>query len=453
MSDIHDIPSTLLEGAFSDEDLVDDAMSSFSPKTIMSRETMKDDQEKKQEGHVPTPAMTPHAAKTDADGDVAATRSWRKPAEKPKRPLSAYNLFFQLERQRLISDSTDTSPYTAEDVENISLAHKMKKEKRRHRKTHGKISFADLARTIAQKWKTLQAADKVVFEERAEIEKARYKEDLEEWNIKQQQSFNQRKANMLRKVSLEPSPGMSGHLDNSRMGMHGGYPSSLSHQQGSYDFGMYGGGHDAALHEEASLQQSLMQRQSLARYQALMEQQLDQASLDQMVLGYPGGSHGGRGSSLSSHHSYLNGGGSQTMPPTGYRGSSYYGDDDYDYKYGSANLGMGRGPVSQGHGRRQVMSDSRHGDTGMHDVSSRSHHSQMADPYFSSMDQSSSNVHADMENGAQAYHRQTSGPQSNSASQSVEDALTLDPHQGMSSPVLENEDGPRMDPFGSMHVI
>lgn len=448
MSDIHDIPSTLLEGAFSDEDLVDDAMSSFVPKPIISRDLIKEETDKEREVPATTTTLSPHVTKTEVEADK---RPWRKPDEKPKRPLSAYNLFFQLERQRLISDSIDTSPYTAEDVANISIAHKMKKEKRRHRKTHGKISFADLARTIAQKWKALQAADKVVFEERAEIEKARYKEDLEEWNIKQQQSFNQRKANMLRKVSLEPNPGMAGHLDSSsRMGMHGGYPGSLSHQRGSYDLGMYGG-HDASLHEEASLQQSLMQRQSLARYQALMEQQLDQASLDQMVLGYPGGSHpGARGSGLSSHHPYLSGAGSQTMSPGGYRGSSYYGEDDYDYKYGTPTSGMGRSSASQAHARGQMMNN-RHGDAGLRDMSSRSHPSHMSDPYFSSMDQSSSSAHGEIANGASAYHQQTAGPQSNAAP--VDNALTLDPHQGMSSPVLETEDGTRMDPFGSMHVI
>jgi len=118
--------------------------------------------------------------------------SVRHPGEKPKRPLSAYNFFFQLERERIIKgdikDKDKIGEYTLEDVARIALIQQKKakenkpKEKRSHRKTHGKISFGDLARTIANKWKKLADKTKAIFEGSASIEKERYKKELAEWN-------------------------------------------------------------------------------------------------------------------------------------------------------------------------------------------------------------------------------------------------------------------------------
>jgi len=108
-------------------------------------------------------ALAPHL-KQDEDAPAKKRRSWKKPKDKPKRPLSAYNLFFQKEREAIVGSQ------------------KSKQEgKRRHRKAHGKIGFADLAKTIAEKWKNLDEESKAVYEEKASVEKARYKRELDIW--------------------------------------------------------------------------------------------------------------------------------------------------------------------------------------------------------------------------------------------------------------------------------
>ena len=50
--------------------------------------------------------------------------------------------------------------------------------KREHRRTHGKISFAELAREIGQKWRSLDDAARKPFVEQARIEKERYREEI-----------------------------------------------------------------------------------------------------------------------------------------------------------------------------------------------------------------------------------------------------------------------------------
>lgn len=95
-------------------------------------------------------------------------KKWTKPAGKPKRPLSAYNLYFAKERLLMLGKDVPTAEQEA-------------LKKKVHCKTHGKISFAVMARTIGAKWKALGSGEKKSFEDRARKEKARYLIELASW--------------------------------------------------------------------------------------------------------------------------------------------------------------------------------------------------------------------------------------------------------------------------------
>ena len=88
--------------------------------------------------------------------------------DRPKRPLSAYNLFFHDERIKLLESLPQ--PKT----------NKIKK-------SHGKIGFAGLARTLADKWKVADESIKLFYEELAAKEKCQYALDMVKWAQEQEE--------------------------------------------------------------------------------------------------------------------------------------------------------------------------------------------------------------------------------------------------------------------------
>ncbi|KAL7580421.1 hypothetical protein ACA910_004443 [Epithemia clementina (nom. ined.)] len=102
--------------------------------------------------------------------------------EKPKHPLSAYNLFFQVQRKRVL-EGTDILglPMSSEDIRTVREEHQMKRGKRIHRKTHGKIGFRDLARLVAKRWKHVDTDTRQLLKHHAAMEKAEFHTKEEIW--------------------------------------------------------------------------------------------------------------------------------------------------------------------------------------------------------------------------------------------------------------------------------
>jgi len=92
------------------------------------------------------------------------------------RPLTAYHIFFQIEREYIIQTTAgpvadksmhDNKSYRL-DVPRRYRCIKLlpdwyagpgKRQKRKHRKSHGKIGFLELSRVISGKWATLSTTD------------------------------------------------------------------------------------------------------------------------------------------------------------------------------------------------------------------------------------------------------------------------------------------------------
>ena len=113
--------------------------------------------------------------------------------EKPKRPLSAYNLFFQDERVKLL-DSLPTPKCT------------------KTKRSHGKIGFAGLARTLAEKWKVAPDSTNAIYEELAAKKKRQYALDMVKWAQEQEGDETQDNAGNC-ETPTTPEPDFEGILD------------------------------------------------------------------------------------------------------------------------------------------------------------------------------------------------------------------------------------------------
>jgi len=102
------------------------------------------------------PSLSSLKAKLD---DIKRTNKRKHMDGRPLRPLSAYNIFFQMERGRIMQEQSDPNA------------------------KHVVKGFGTLASTVAAKWKEIDTSLKLDLETMAHLDKMRYDREKEEWKL------------------------------------------------------------------------------------------------------------------------------------------------------------------------------------------------------------------------------------------------------------------------------
>lgn len=162
----------------------------------------------------------------------------KKPKNKPKRPLSAYNIFFKDERHKILSNIPDKADDDEEDeddkdeddkdeetgdgekktkdvkeepgeegAEGAGAAEGGEKKKpsgkKRKRVPHGKIGFESLAKIVGQRWKELPEEELKIYKDRAEEDMKRYRKEMEAYVQKQREGLEQSREHLEKLVDEE----------------------------------------------------------------------------------------------------------------------------------------------------------------------------------------------------------------------------------------------------------
>ncbi len=146
----------------------------------------------------------------------------KKPKDMPKRPLSAYNIFFKEERAKMLSGGSSAATRQGDDESG---------------EASGKVSFETMAKTIGKKWKELPTPDLERFKQLAKQDMERYRQEMDDYHknlaLKTRQEREETARTLheikVRQSQLEtPSMGIGTGLDfphgSSRQDQLVGYP-------------------------------------------------------------------------------------------------------------------------------------------------------------------------------------------------------------------------------------
>lgn len=101
---------------------------------------------------------------------------------RPKRPLTAYNLFFKEERANIVEEqAAENEHHTSDGV-----------KRNRRKEPHGKIGFEAMAKTIAERWKTIDPDRLAAYNQRADEGKKQYRKAIAEFNKKRKAAQKKR---------------------------------------------------------------------------------------------------------------------------------------------------------------------------------------------------------------------------------------------------------------------
>jgi hypothetical protein len=121
-----------------------------------------------------------HANSTSSHpaGDRMATKETHL-KNKPKRPLSAYNFFYKIERATLLG--LDINEVVEEEKSGINTPRR--KKARKHRKTPGMIGFKELAKKVSSKWREMNEEEREQYQQMFEEDRERYQREMMDWTM------------------------------------------------------------------------------------------------------------------------------------------------------------------------------------------------------------------------------------------------------------------------------
>jgi len=118
---------------------------------------------------------------------------------RPKRALTAYNLFFKDFREQILADRQKDSRVSADN-----RGFKLDKRKRGcDSKMHHGVGFEEMGKIIGQKWKELDDQVRRMYELRAEAEKRRYSDELAEYRMNEKKKMEAKFASFQASLSEE----------------------------------------------------------------------------------------------------------------------------------------------------------------------------------------------------------------------------------------------------------